>query len=212
VAEALDYAHARGVVHRDVKPANILFDADGEAYLSDFGIARMAEQTASLTAAGVIGTPDYMSPELAQGGASTPASDIYSLGCTAYEALAGRPPFRAENALAVLMQHLTGEAPPLRDARAEAAVSTAMAKAPAERFANAREFAAALVPPPAPSPGPATAPWPAALASREQATLLTPRPAALPETRVAPQPPAATPLPPRWERGRVRGSTAACSR
>jgi serine/threonine protein kinase len=188
VAEALDYAHARGVVHRDVKPANVLFDADGEAYLSDFGIARMAEQTASLTGLGVIGSPHYMSPEQARGEASTPASDIYSLGCTVYEALAGRPPFTAENPLAVLMQHLNSEAPALGKIEAEAAVRRAMAKGPGERFATARSFTVALVPPPpaAPAAPPAPVLESTLMASRELPTVVTPRPAPLLETRVAP--------------------------
>ncbi|MCC6382299.1 MAG: protein kinase [Dehalococcoidia bacterium] len=146
VAEALDHAHARGVVHRDVKPANVLFDGAGNAFLSDFGIARMAEQTASLTGVGVVGSPTYMSPEQAEGRPVTPASDVYSLGATVYEALAGRPPFAADHPLAVLLQHIRDEPPAIAGVQPAvmAAVRRAMAKREPERFGTAGALASAL--------------------------------------------------------------------
>jgi len=150
VADALDYAHGRGVIHRDVKPANIMFDAGGNAFLADFGIARLAEQTSTLTGLGVVGSPTYMSPEQAEGKTITGASDIYSLGATTYEALAGRPPFSAENPLAVLMQHIRDEPPSLTMLRPDLpepavdAVGRAMAKDPGARPETAKAFAAAL--------------------------------------------------------------------
>lgn len=150
VADALDYAHGRGVVHRDVKPANIMFDASGNAFLADFGIARLAEQTSTLTGLGVVGSPTYMSPEQAEGKPITGASDIYSLGATVYEALAGLPPFSAENPLAVLMQHIREEPPSLTALRPDLpeyaieGVRRAMAKDPVSRPETAAAFAAAL--------------------------------------------------------------------
>lgn len=115
LAEALDAAHAAGILHRDVKPANVLVAADGRLLLADFGIARLAEATTRLTRTGtVVGTPLYMAPEVAVGGAAGPESDRYSLGVLLYEMVAGRPPFEGENPLSILHQHATTPAPPLR--------------------------------------------------------------------------------------------------
>lgn len=105
LAEALDYAQARGMVHRDVKPANILFDENQRAVLTDFGIARLA-QTSALTADGtIIGTPAYMSPEQATGQDTDHRSDIYSLGIILFELLTGRPPFDEDSTVSVLLKH-----------------------------------------------------------------------------------------------------------
>jgi eukaryotic-like serine/threonine-protein kinase len=107
-AAGLAAAHREGVVHRDVKPGNLLLTADGVVKIADFGIARFAgESTAALTSAGlVLGTSIYLAPERAQGHTAGPASDVYALGCVLYELLTGHPPFRADSAPALLYQHV----------------------------------------------------------------------------------------------------------
>jgi len=154
VADALQYAHGRGVVHRDIKPENILLQ-NGHALVADFGIALAVQQAGGsrMTQTGLsLGTPQYMSPEQAMGERSLDArTDIYSLGAVTYEMLAGQPPFTGPNAQAIVAQVLTSE-PPLPSthrksvpAHVDAAVETALAKLPADRFATAREFADALL-------------------------------------------------------------------
>ena len=170
VASALDYAHRRGVVHRDIKPENVLL-ADGQAVVADFGIARAiaAAGTSRLTATGVtLGTPTYMSPEQAMAGGSLDGrSDIYSLACVLYEMLAGQPPFTGATGESLVHQHLSVAPRPVSALRTTApshvdrALATALAKAPADRFGTASEFATAIAPPePATAPPavPATAP------------------------------------------------------
>ncbi|MGQ0434933.1 MAG: serine/threonine-protein kinase, partial [Microthrixaceae bacterium] len=105
LAGALAHSHAQGVVHRDVKPSNVLFDEDGHAYLGDFGIARLVDSTKLTKTSVTVGTTDYLAPELAVGGAATPASDVYALGATLFECVVGSPPFVADDALAVLFKH-----------------------------------------------------------------------------------------------------------
>ena len=185
-ADALAAAHAAGIVHRDVKPANLLVTPDRTVKITDFGIARAAEGM-SLTETGqVMGTPQYLSPEQAQGGTATPASDVYSLGVVAFECLAGHRPFVAETPVATALAHLRDPVPELPDdvpADLAAVVRRAMAKAPEDRFANAAELAAALrnpgavaapdrtqvltgvAPVPVPATAPATAAGPAAAAA-----------------------------------------------
>ncbi len=154
VARALDYAHRRGIVHRDMKPDNILA-YDGHALVTDFGIARAIKAAASsavLTAFGVaIGTPAYMSPEQISGERELDGrSDVYSLGCVTYEMLAGKPPYTGMSAHAIMIRHTTEPVPNVRSSRDEVppavadAVTKALAKDPAHRFATAAEFAAAL--------------------------------------------------------------------
>lgn len=152
VAEALEYAHGRGVVHRDIKPGNILLSGD-HASIADFGIARAmtAAGTDSVTETGVaVGTPSYMSPEQGFGHELDGRSDIYSLGCVLYEMLAGSPPFIGPNAQVALARHAVDTAPPLRTARpavpagTAAVIEKALAKTPADRWRSAAEFAAAL--------------------------------------------------------------------
>ncbi len=147
VAEALSFAHHAGIVHRDVKPANIMIGRGGEVKVMDFGIARAVASTATLTAtATVLGTASYLSPEQAQGEAVDHRSDIYSLGVVAYECLVGEPPFVADTPVAVAYKHVREDpVPPSRvvpeiPADLEAVVMKAMAKNPANRYASAAEM------------------------------------------------------------------------
>ncbi len=153
VADALALAHSHGVVHRDVKPENILIDA-GHAVVADFGIARAILEVESdkLTGSGIaVGTPEYMSPEQAAGGGEIdPRSDIYSLGCVLYEMLVGEPPFEGRTLQAIIARHMTGVIPKPSETRSTvpAAVDTiverALAKVPADRFGGAEQLAEAL--------------------------------------------------------------------
>jgi len=149
VAEALGYAHEEGVLHRDVKPQNVLLDATGHVYLADFGIARMVEGSAHLTKTGMItGTPQYMAPEQAQGGTLDHRCDIYALGIMVYEMLTGSVPFSADTPVAVLMKHLNDPIPlPSREDVPEALllpVLKALAKDRKDRWDSAEAFASAL--------------------------------------------------------------------
>jgi serine/threonine protein kinase len=153
VAGALDYAHARQVVHRDVKPDNILIEkATGRALVSDFGIARAAEGDQKLTVTGIaVGTPAYMSPEQAMGEREVDGrSDIYALGIVGYQMLAGELPFKATNTPAMLMKHISERPKPLHELRPDlpanliGAIECAMAKGRDDRFASAGAFRDAL--------------------------------------------------------------------
>ncbi|MBO0838684.1 MAG: serine/threonine protein kinase, partial [Actinobacteria bacterium] len=113
IAGALQAAHRAGVVHRDVKPSNILLDGEGNPLLADFGVARRLDAATITQGVTPVGTAEYVAPELARGGEPSPASDLYALGATLYESLAGRPPFTGTDALAVLYQHRHEPVPPL---------------------------------------------------------------------------------------------------
>jgi hypothetical protein len=150
LARALDYAHACGIVHRDVKPSNVLMTREGHPLLSDFGIAKIMAET-KLTQTGTsLGTPEYMSPEQAQGLSVDHRCDIYSLGVMLYAMLAGTLPFQADTPVALLHQHAYEPPPPLRERAPgvsrslERIVMRALAKDPGQRFATAGEFADAL--------------------------------------------------------------------
>ncbi|HEX7744174.1 MAG TPA: serine/threonine-protein kinase, partial [Micromonosporaceae bacterium] len=144
-ADALHAAHQKGIVHRDVKPGNLLVRPNGTLVLTDFGIARSAI-VGQLTAAGaVLGTASYISPEQATGGVVTAASDVYALGVVAYQCLSGRRPFDGDSALEIAMRHvretprpLPADIPPV----ARAIVERSMAKDPAARWPNAAALAA----------------------------------------------------------------------
>lgn len=151
VAWALAYAHAQGVVHRDVKADNIIVErGSGRALLADFGIARVVENTGVTGEGEILGTADYMSPEAAAGEPVDHRSDIYSLGVVSYYGLAGRLPFEAPTVSAVLAKQITQPAPPIGamvpglPAKLCAAVDRCLVKDPAERFGSAEEFADAV--------------------------------------------------------------------
>jgi serine/threonine-protein kinase len=186
VASALDAAHAEGLIHRDVKPANILLDsADGRpevAYLADFGLTKHVGSHTGLTASGAfLGTIDYMAPEQIEDQPLDGRADVYSLGCVAFQCLTGAPPFPRATEAAVLWAHMQEPPPRVSDLRPglpsglDAAVARALAKAPEERFQTCGELAAALaaslegrrtlertreLTPPAATPGPPVAPEP----------------------------------------------------
>jgi serine/threonine-protein kinase len=149
-AAALDHAHRHGVVHRDVKPSNIMIEPSGSVKVMDFGVAK-SETAGNLTATGmVIGTPNYMSPEQARGAKVDGRSDLFSLGCIAYECVTGQKPFRGENVTGILMRILT-EAPEPMDpvslglpVGANAVLDRALAKGPDQRFQAGEDLVDAL--------------------------------------------------------------------
>jgi serine/threonine protein kinase len=151
VADALDYAHnhPKKIVHRDIKPQNVLLDEAGRVYLADFGIAKMLESSGGLTATGAItGTPHYMAPEQATGTKVDARTDVYALGIVAYQMFTGRVPFSADTPVAILMKHVQEPiplpSPALVPEALVRAVLKATAKSPADRWPSAGAFAAAL--------------------------------------------------------------------
>jgi len=151
LAEALDYAHEQGVIHRDVKPSNVLMDRGRWVLLSDFGLAKMVEGSVQLTGSGVgVGTPAYMAPEQGQGLKVDERADIYSLGIILYEMVTGRVPFEAETPMAIVVKHITEPLPLPRTLNSdlpesvERIIMKALAKNPEDRYETAGKMAAAL--------------------------------------------------------------------
>lgn len=210
VARALAAAHALGLVHRDVKPANILLSPDGFAKVTDFGIAR-APQATTLTRTGmVLGSANYVAPEQAQGITVGPAADLYSLGCVLFEAVCGRPPYQGASAVAIAAQHVDAPVPDPRDhvpdlpGHVAALLMRALAKQPQDRFPSAAAMAAALSAAAARPAGDPDATAPVAVRAQ-----LPPPPAAYPKD-TAPLP---WPLPPSGpDAGRSRGGLQALFR
>jgi len=211
VARALQYAHSEGIVHRDVKPSNILITRSGEPMLTDFGIAKLLEtgDAQTLTGTGVgIGTPEYMAPEQGLGRGVDARADVYSLGIVLYELITGRKPYTADTPMAVVLKHVTdplprptGFTPGLPDAL-EKLLLKALAKQPEDRYASMAEMAAALEAllearhGPAPEKAWAAAPAPPPSAD-PQATRddLTPPPLPKRAQVQSPRPPAYKPTP-----------------
>src|SRR3954468_5162865 len=149
ILRAAGFAHKRGIIHRDFKSQNVIVDADGNAKVTDFGIARAG--TSEITETGsIMGTAQYLSPEQAQGHAVTAGSDLYSIGVILYEMLAGRLPFEGDSAVAVALKHLSEPPVPLSQIRPdvnpalESVVMAALAKDPSHRWQTAEDFAEAL--------------------------------------------------------------------
>jgi len=150
VADALDYAHRRGMVHRDVKPANVMFTGEGQVILTDFGIAKMVNVTGLTASGAMVGTPAYMAPEQGMGEAGDERSDIYSLGVMLYEMATGVLPFEADTPMGVVLKHINEPLPPPRSVRPDLPVALerviirALAKDPNQRYQTAAAMAADL--------------------------------------------------------------------
>jgi len=150
IAQGLTYAHKKRVIHRDLKPDNILFDDNGDPFISDFGVARLAESSGSLTGSGVIGTPAYMSPEQAQGLELDSRSDIYGLGVIIYQMLSGRQPYSADTPMGVVIKHVTDPVPEILSMvsdlplEADLVIKRALAKDRNKRYETAVDLAKAL--------------------------------------------------------------------
>jgi eukaryotic-like serine/threonine-protein kinase len=192
IARALGFAHEHGLVHRDVKPQNVLLNGDGETKVTDFGIARSLDVHGGLTQTGtVMGTSDYISPEQARGARVDAQSDIYSLGTVVYEMLTGEVPFPGDNFVAVAMRHINEPVPSVRarrpdvPLRLDAVVQRAMAKDPRDRFGSMDELCAELS---ASLDEPESAPWGAGAE-----TMVVAPQRRLSRRRRAPRPPAERP-------------------
>jgi predicted Ser/Thr protein kinase len=150
LASALSYAHRKGVIHRDLKPDNILFNEDAYPFISDFGIAKISEAQTNLTGSGIIGTPAYMSPEQATGDALDHRSDVYGLGVIVYQMLTGQQPYNADTPMGVAIKHVTDPVPDIRLIASDLpeelgdVMKKVLAKNRDERYSSAVEFARAL--------------------------------------------------------------------
>ncbi len=195
IAEGLDHAHSEGVIHRDFKPSNVLLDKSSNAYLADFGIAKISETTVHLTGSSVIGTPSYMAPEMGQGSEATPAVDVYALGITVYQMLAGKLPYEGGTPIRMLMAHATDPIPGVRVERPdlppaiEAVLKKAMAKNPEDRYRSAGELADALQ-------AAASGEWEEIPLPPETVDIKTPTPTPIHMPTPPPPTPASVPTPP----------------
>lgn len=143
LADALDFAHGQGIIHRDFKPGNVLLDDQGNTYLADFGLAKATDGDGQLTGSRLIGTPDYMAPDLSDPEGLTPAVDVYALGVTLYQMLTGQVPYHASTPMGVLMAHLSTEIPNVLEVRpdlpetVQRVIETALAKSVESRYQTA---------------------------------------------------------------------------
>lgn len=146
IADALDFAHSRGIIHRDLKPGNVLMDVQGNAYLADFGLAKVLESDERTSESEMVGTPFYMSPEQVQSDELSPMTDVYSFGVVLYEMLSGELPYNEGSALQIMLAHLRDPVPNILDSRSDLPdplqdiFHKVLAKEPSDRFASAGEF------------------------------------------------------------------------
>lgn len=186
LAPALDAAHAAGLIHRDVKPDNVLFDQTDQPYLADFGVVSVMQASTRLTRSVIIGTPDYMAPELSRPGGLSPLVDVYALGVMLFEMLTGRPPYYADAPLGTLVAHVTEPIPDVRARRpwlptaTQMVMERALAKDPRARYQSAGELAVDLM----------------ALAAGQSPPTLKLRPPVEPFASAAPRTPTFTPTTP----------------
>lgn len=208
---ALQQAHSQGLVHRDIKPGNLLITPGGQVKITDFGIAKVAHEAPVTRSGMVMGTAQYISPEQAAGRDATPASDIYSLGVVAFECLSGRLPFQSDNTVAIALAHVREAPPPLpEDVPAPVArlVMAMLAKDPAARFPNGEMLARAAgqlrsggpeLRPPAPRPTLIAPVAPAGAAPNAPRSAVPARPTRAVAPTMAPAPPAVrSPSPPQY--------------
>jgi serine/threonine protein kinase len=153
IASALDYAHVQGVLHRDIKPSNIMLLGDGTPVLTDFGLAKLLESETITLTGQVLGTPEYMAPELCTGGVAGPRTDIYSLGVVAYEMLTARVPFKGNTPGATIVAQIREPLPPAEELNPDlplavaAVLHKALSKDPNDRYQTAQELVSALATP-----------------------------------------------------------------